>query len=689
MITLRPEFLIFLISLGLGFFLVLSLSMSFPPALARQQALAANRFVRPEDSISNVSSQSWARVDEAPGDDLPPDDLPLPTIPETKGTDHGPWKPSWVKAELQNAGEQQAIAVAGPIPPPPPTSQIPQGPSSSNAAPATGPATQAAQNLLAGVNEQFGSRKLRKQLERAQRKGAQRSLRFGQMGGHHNALNSSLPPYLRQVGSGENERSILVVDSRDQRLASPFQGWLVDEILLNAQAGINILSDAKLVRSPSSGYHLNIFYMRTLDGKKLIIVGSMSSYGSVPCGKWDSMTGSILSHKAFQPFRWPVMRDDSPTWVDIKIKIEGALLIHLELRGYRSDDDMTVQLNYVNDALIMDLEEVLFIPACTVTVFQGWRVCAISFEVGGQIYVASDGGHVVALDFPLCHFELRVTATSSADSIGLDADRLEFRFKSAADRLDVKCSTLAVPSTWLVVSRVSGPTLIKNSHWCRDHYARIEGPDQTMQLSQLASIHAHWTASVAAKSLNETGPRIGAVDVSSHPENLHLTCESPLFRTEKKIVPKEAMALQYHDPETERATMIVPPIGDASTVQVAAKATEAMRSLTAAGPASGLVPSDAFKAEVSLTTPGVAPVLRKEGSCAVLAPRRSLEQRQGEAIAQAAVTPEPFCRQVNELLVRYPTPRTTVHEMEPERQSSSQGPIAGPVVFEPPKPEQE
>ena len=320
-----------------------------------------------------MSSQSWARVDEAPGDDLPPDDLPLPTI--------GPWRPSWVKAELQNASEQQVITVAGPIPPPP-TSQIPQGPSSSNAAPATGPVTQAAQNLLAGVNEQFGSRKLRKQLERAQRKGAQKSLRFGQMGGYHNALNSSLPPYLRQVGSGENERSILVVDSRDQRLASPFQGWLVDEILLNAQAGINILSDAKLVRSPSTGYHLNIFYMRTLDGKKLIIVGSMSAYGSVPCGKWDSMTGSIL-HKAFQPFRWPVMRDDSPTWVDIKIKIEGALLIHLELRGYRSDDDMTVQLNYMNDALIMNLDEVLFIPACTVTVFQGWRVCAISFEVGG------------------------------------------------------------------------------------------------------------------------------------------------------------------------------------------------------------------------------------------------------------------------------------------------------------------
>ena len=501
-----------------------------------------------------------------------------------------------------------------------------------------GPATQAAQNLLAGVNEQFGAKKLRKQMERAQKRGAHRSLKFGQLGGQHNALNSSLPPYLRQVGSAEDERSVLVVDSRDQRLASPFQGWLVDEILLNAQAGINIQSDSKLVRSPNTGYHMNLFYMRTLDGRKLIVVGSMTSYGSVPCGKWDSLTGNVLSHKAFQPFQWP-MRDDSSTWVDIKLKVEAALLLHLELRGYRSDDDMTVQLNYINDALIIELDEALFIPSCTVTVFQGWRVCAVSFEVGGQLYACSDGGHVVALDFPLCHFEVRVTAISSADSFGLDADRLEFRFKSAGDRLDVSCSTLSVPSTWLVVSRVSGPTLIKNSRWCRDHFARIEGPDQTMQLSQLASIHAHWTAAVVASSAEDTGPRIGAVDVSSHEENYHLTCESPLFRTEKKTVPKEAMALQYHDPATEKATMIVPPIGNAPTVQSAVQVNEQMRSLMGGSSAPGLAITNVQKSEVSLTTPGVAPSIGSQASRAVMAQRRSLEQRQNERAQQWPLMP--------------------------------------------------
>ena len=81
---------------------------------------------------------------------------------------------------------------------------------------------------------------------------------------------------------------MLVVDTRDQRISSPFQGWLLDEILINAQAGVNVLSDARQVRSPSTGYHMNLFYMRTLEGKKLIIVGSMTSYGSVPCGRWDS-----------------------------------------------------------------------------------------------------------------------------------------------------------------------------------------------------------------------------------------------------------------------------------------------------------------------------------------------------------------------------------------------------------------
>ena len=246
-----------------------------------------------------------------------------------------------------------------------------------------------------------------------------------------------------------------------------------------------------------------------------------------------------------------MMTEDSSTWVDFKVKVEGMLLLHMELRGFRSDQDMSVQMNYLDEIRVNQLSETLFVPSCVITVFQGWRVIATSFEVGGRLYACSDGGRVVALDYPLCHFEVRLTATSSADSISADADRVEFRFRSAFDKIDVACSQMVVPPSWLVVSRVSGPTMSRETTWCRERGSRVEGPDQVMQLAQLASIHAHWTAGVEAADLSETGPRVGAIEVASHVDNVHLTCESPLFRAAKCIVPANALAMQAHDADQE------------------------------------------------------------------------------------------------------------------------------------------
>ena len=95
------------------------------------------------------------------------------------------------------------------------------------------------------------------------------------------------------------------------------------------------------------------------------------------------------------------------------------------------------------EALLWLLQEEIFVrPTFVVTIFQGYRVLACSWEVGGRLYAVSRGGVVVALDYPLCHFELRLVTTSCKDAFGMDADRLEFRFLSAADRLDVACSVL-------------------------------------------------------------------------------------------------------------------------------------------------------------------------------------------------------------------------------------------------------
>ena len=119
------------------------------------------------------------------------------------------------------------------------------------------PVTQAARNFVDRSNETPAARRLREQQDKAAKSG-RRSVRYNQMGAH-NAINVRLPEHLQQVGSGENERSVLVLDSRDNRLQSPYQGWLLDEILINANARINIMSDRALVRSPSTGYHMNLF----------------------------------------------------------------------------------------------------------------------------------------------------------------------------------------------------------------------------------------------------------------------------------------------------------------------------------------------------------------------------------------------------------------------------------------------
>ena len=587
--------------------------MSFPPAaLARQHAMANARGMDDTASSAAGSVSSWARVDPS----LPPDDLPLPPVREEPA-----------QSELTHACSGSQF-VQGPVPPPP-----------------AAPITQAAQGLLDHSNKTPAARRLRKQQEKAAHKGQR--VRWGQV--HRNmafsALNSQLPEYLSQVGSGADERSVLIVDSRDRRLQSPFQGWLLDEILTNALANLSVQSDRQLVRPPSQGYHLSLFMVKTLDAVKVIICGSMTCYGGVPCARWDTGTGQVMSHQAFQPFRWPPMTESSPTWVDFKMKLEGQLILHLELRGYRSDKDMSVQLWHVSDLIYTFLQDTVFIPSCVVTIFQGWRVIAASWEVGGRLYACSDGGVVVAVDFPLCHFECRFVASSSPDAFGTDADRLEFRFLSAGDRLDVYANVVHAAPTWLCISRVSGPTLVRNAKWCREHGARVEGPDQALQLSQLAQVHAHWTAATEAPVESDTGPRISAVGVESNPMNIHLICESPLFRKNRVMVSAEALALQSHDPLDEVITTVVPPLDNGPSVRPAGSVPQQLKSLAGPSGSGPVALAPVSHVKPSITEPGVAPEPGSWQGGAVAPARRSLETRRNKAMDGSAMTPQAFVEQ--------------------------------------------
>ena len=197
-----------------------------PSAFTNQQRLLQSRFppayaAHDDDARSSTGSvNSWINVD-------------------TQETQPDPW------------AEDQSDEDGLPLPP---ADLKVSRPTLDPAASSAAPVTQAARNLLHNANEPPASQRLRRQQELAQKKG-KKSARFVQLGAH-NACNIMLPPHIQQVGSGRGERSIMVLDHRDQRLQSPFQGWLLDEILTNANARISITSDVRLLRSPTTGISL-------------------------------------------------------------------------------------------------------------------------------------------------------------------------------------------------------------------------------------------------------------------------------------------------------------------------------------------------------------------------------------------------------------------------------------------------
>ena len=93
-----------------------------------------------------------------------------------------------------------------------------------------------------------------------------------------------------------------------------------------------------------------------------------------------------------------------------------------------------------------------------------------SFECGGRTYAIGPNGTVIAGDSARSRFELRVTDRSFDDAVGNDADRVEFRYRDANNRIDLKCARTSVPATWMTVSHISGPTLIQTISRCRDHF---------------------------------------------------------------------------------------------------------------------------------------------------------------------------------------------------------------------------
>ena len=146
-----------------------------------------------------------------------------------------------------------------------------------------------------------------------------------------NPYDVRLPHFLQSIAESEDDTrktSIIMVDARDDRIVSPFQAWLVREIMINSSSSINVLTERDQVMPPNSGYYMSLFANYTLDGIKATLAVSIDSQTGAPCGSWDDMTARALSHVAFQPFTWPVLRDTSPSYTDVKIYNGNEILFH-------------------------------------------------------------------------------------------------------------------------------------------------------------------------------------------------------------------------------------------------------------------------------------------------------------------------------------------------------------------------
>ena len=220
-----------------------------------------------------------------------------------------------------------------------------------------------------------------------------------------NPFRIQRPDFVRQMvveEEDETRNSLLVIDNRDDRVVSPFQNWLEQEIMSNAASSINVLTERDQVLTPNSGYHCSLFANYTLDGIKAILLFSMTSTTGGPCAQWDSHASRALSHPAFQPFTWPVMFDTSATYVDVKVFNGNEVLFHWVFRGYLSDADLSVQQQFCDEVLIRTAHKGWFRPSIVISVFVGWKVSVkrvLSSAGGGNHFWGSAEVQVFGMIF--------------------------------------------------------------------------------------------------------------------------------------------------------------------------------------------------------------------------------------------------------------------------------------------------
>ena len=202
----------------------------------------------------------------------------------------------------------------------------------------------------------------------------------------HDPTNFSVPRFLQRLGDRDDDASVLLQDTRDGRIVSPFQGLFPLEIAENSNSSLNVLTERAMLMTPMNGFYFNLFTIQTLSIFKMFLVLSIDSSQSVPTAAWDRPTASAFDHPAFKPFCWPEMSNQHPSVTDVKIRVGAELMVHLQFTAYRSDNDMSVTLTWINPGVVQDITDQTDDWRIIVSTFQGFRVSAFSVEPGAVSY---------------------------------------------------------------------------------------------------------------------------------------------------------------------------------------------------------------------------------------------------------------------------------------------------------------
>ena len=144
-----------------------------------------------------------------------------------------------------------------------------------------------------------------------------------------------MPRFLQRIGA-TGDPTVMCLDTRDGRIVSPFQHEHPFVIEVNAEAGINRLTEHNETLAPNAGVYFTLYNVVTTNTHKLNMVIAFDVPEGVACGLWDAASDRVLQHEAFAPFDWPKMRENSPPYVDLKVKLRGNLLCHFALKSFRS-----------------------------------------------------------------------------------------------------------------------------------------------------------------------------------------------------------------------------------------------------------------------------------------------------------------------------------------------------------------